>query len=118
MSKPLRTCLEPGCPTLTPHGRCAAHAAPAAHGWRGDTARMRGRALQRLRRALFTEEPLCRTCKANGLIVAATIRDHIVPLAEGGTDDRENIQPLCRACSDAKTAAEARRGLARTADRG
>ena len=42
-----------------------------------------------------------------------TIRDHIVPLMEGGTDVPENIQPLCQACSDRKTQAEAQRGRGR-----
>jgi 5-methylcytosine-specific restriction endonuclease McrA len=40
----------------------------------------------------------------------ATIRDHIVPLAEGGQDIESNVQPLCQTCSDIKTQAEAARG--------
>lgn len=72
-----------------------------------------GRALQRARAELFEREPLCRKCKAKGRVTAATIRDHVIPLAEGGTDDDENIQPLCQTCSDVKTAEEAKRGAAR-----
>jgi 5-methylcytosine-specific restriction protein A len=43
----------------------------------------------------------------------ATVRDHIVPLAEGGLDDDRNVQAICTPCSDAKTQREAERGLAR-----
>jgi 5-methylcytosine-specific restriction protein A len=47
-------------------------------------------------------------------VQVATIRDHIVPLAEGGLDAESNIQALCQACSDAKTETEARRGMSRS----
>lgn len=69
--------------------------------------------MQRERARLFAREPLCRQCRAAGRTTLATIRDHIVPLMEGGTDVPENIQPLCQACSDRKTQAEAQRGRGR-----
>lgn len=109
----LHPCLERGCPTLTRDLRCAVHTKPAsAHGWR-EQPRIRGGALQRLRAELFANEPLCRLCVQQGRTRAATIRDHMVPLAEGGTDAPENIQPLCRDCSDIKTREESRRGIKR-----
>ncbi len=74
--------------------------------------RIRGRKLQTLRRRLFCAQPWCRLClaKTPQRFTFATIRDHVVPLAEGGTDTDDNIQPLCIDCSDAKTANEATRG--------
>jgi len=69
--------------------------------------RVRGRKLQRLRMALLADQPFC------GCGRVATIRDHIVPLAEGGTDTEANVQPLCAACHDAKTQREALRGRIR-----
>lgn len=80
--------------------------------WRTATApqRIRGRRLQRINRAFLDANPLCVRCAAQHRITAATRRDHIVPLAEGGTEDPSNLQALCDPCHDAKTAAEARRG--------
>jgi len=91
------TCGQPGC---TRHRRIS---------WRSSTTpdRIRGRQLQRSRLALLVAQPFC----ACGHL--ATIRDHIVPLAEGGPDDDSNVQPLCAACHDAKTQREALRGRTR-----
>ncbi len=52
------------------------------------------------RAALFAREPLCRVCAAAGKVAEAVIRDHIVPLAEGGQETEQNCQPLCQACSE------------------
>ena len=102
-----RYCRTPGCPRTVPGGGyCAVHQPARAQGWNQDHTRIRGPQLQRLRMQLFADEPYCRLCK----VQLATIRDHITPLAEGGTDALENIQPLCQACSDTKTQREARYG--------
>jgi len=68
--------------------------------------RLRGRALQAARAELFAREPFCRLCRVS----LATIRDHIVPLAEGGQEAEHNVQPLCQVCSDRKTHRESERG--------
>jgi 5-methylcytosine-specific restriction protein A len=109
---PLRPCAAPRCPTLVVRGRCIEH---ARKGWEKpqETPRIRGRALQRMREELFTSEPLCRICRQQGRTTLATIRDHIIPLAEGGADEAANCQPICLSCSDAKTREEAKRGAAR-----
>lgn len=39
----------------------------------------------------------------------ATVVDHIQPVAEGGTDDLENLQSACDPCHDPKTQTEAKR---------
>jgi 5-methylcytosine-specific restriction protein A len=65
-----------------------------------------------MRAQVLSEEPLCRLCQAKGLVTASTIADHIVPLSQGGSNDRGNFQGLCDPCSDAKTAAEAVAGAA------
>ncbi|WP_432760661.1 HNH endonuclease [Neisseria subflava] len=35
--------------------------------------------------------------------------DHIVPLADGGEDDVENLQTLCKECHSKKSVSENRR---------
>lgn len=36
--------------------------------------------------------------------------DHIIPTAEGGTDDDSNLQTICQSCDKEKTNAESQRG--------
>jgi 5-methylcytosine-specific restriction protein A len=109
---PLKYCAKQGCSAKVPHGRCAQHARKP---WQGQTQQQRitGRQLQALRARLFDRQPLCVVCQARGRVTLATIRDHIVPLAEGGADTDDNTQALCAACSDAKTQKESARGRQR-----
>lgn len=57
-------------------------------------------------------EPLCRHCRAYGIKRPASVPDHIIPLAQGGSDDDDNIQCLCADCHAAKTATETSKGAA------
>ncbi len=66
-----------------------------------------------MRKRILIEEPLCRTCLAFGRVTPTVIADHIKPKAEGGSDERENYQGLCKPCSDAKTAQESTRARSR-----
>lgn len=105
---PLRPCCTCGQVGCTQHVRTAwgsSHAVP----------RIRGRRLQRIRQRLFDRSPLCVQCQKQGRTTIATIRDHVIPLAEGGVDDETNEQALCQMCSDVKTANESKRGQARSA---
>lgn len=77
--------------------------------------RRRGQWLVDERRRLFRNAPLCVGYKAKpDHIAAATQRDHIVPLWEGGADVEANTQGLCDDCHDRKSSDEAaRRGAHR-----
>ena len=111
-SAPLRRCAgSPFCPNYA--GQSPEH--KPRERWQAARAqpRIRGRRLQRLREQLFNANPLCALCAAAGRVSLAVIRDHIVPIAEGGTDDPTNIQGLCGDCSRRKTHAESVRGKAR-----
>ncbi|MBI5933278.1 MAG: HNH endonuclease [Chloroflexi bacterium] len=44
-----------------------------------------------------------------GQRVKATIRDHVIPLSLGGTDDESNEQGLCFTCHQRKTAIDGSR---------
>lgn len=70
------------------------------------TERVRGWKLQRLRRRLMQENPLCVKCDERGEVRAATELDHIVPLFKGGSNDEGNLQLLCEECHREKTAAD------------
>jgi 5-methylcytosine-specific restriction protein A len=90
---------------------------PRAKAWattrKSRQARGYGRDHELMRAQMLSEEPLCRPCKKQGRITQATIADHLKPLSEGGTGDRENMQPICKPCHDEKTAAESLRARAR-----
>ncbi len=109
----MRHCAQQGCSVIVEQGRCAQHKRPEWKPSYDNSPRVRGATLQRKRAALFAREPLCRLCAASGRVTPAVIRDHIVPLAEGGTDDDSNIQPICKDCDRVKSQAEARRGAKR-----
>jgi 5-methylcytosine-specific restriction protein A len=108
---PLKPCLAKGCGALVTERYCPRHG--TTHKWderRPEIARIRGAKLQQMRQRLFQRHPLCEPCEAAGRLTLATIRDHRIPLAEGGTEDEANEQAICASCHEAKTQEEARRG--------
>lgn len=68
--------------------------------------RLSYRARNRLRVEVLQDEPFCRKCASKAEQTVATQVDHIVPLVQGGTEDRSNLQPLCDDCHEEKTSAE------------
>jgi 5-methylcytosine-specific restriction protein A len=111
-------CRAPGCHALTDNpGYCMRHAHMMPKPWGNRSSasdgRMRGRRLQQARAALFRSNPLCVNCERNGIVRLATERDHIINLADGGTDDPSNTQGLCKDCHQAKTQQESQRARAR-----
>ncbi|APW38981.1 restriction endonuclease [Rhodoferax koreense] len=110
-----RPCTKPGCTQLVHDGsgRCAKHPREAWRQARTPTKRITGRRLQAMRAALFMRQPLCEVCDGLGIVTLATIRDHRIPLAEGGADDESNEQAICAPCHEEKSLAEALRGRRR-----
>lgn len=110
--RPLRPCGKIGCSRLARERFCEEHKSEAEARrkarWRRydnsrGTAAQRGYGAvwRRLRLMVLHEEPLCRMCSAPSQEV-----DHIQPLSRGGTNERENLQGLCRSCHSRKTAGE------------
>jgi 5-methylcytosine-specific restriction enzyme A len=107
---PPRPCSIPKCGRIN----CQRH---VATDWRPRAGppvpRIRGRELQRRRARLFAKNPWCVRCLKQGRQTRATIRDHVIPLGEGGRDDETNEQALCATCSKEKTNEESKRGARR-----
>lgn len=79
-----------------------------AAGHRGSaTERGYGWAWQKLRAQVLKRDGgicRCKHCKESGAVRIATEVDHIVPKAQGGTDDLENLQAINTECHARKTA--------------
>lgn len=100
-------------PSRPPSLKSKPKAKPWATTRKSRQARGYGRDHEIMRDIILREEPLCRPCHKRGRITPAIIAEHIVPLAEGGTNARENYQGICKPCHDEKTAAESLRARAR-----
>ena len=102
-SKPKRPCSFPGCPRLTNGRFCEEHARVEAKRYEQydrdpETRRRYGRVWKRIRDAYVQQHPVCELCQRDGRLVATEEVHHKVPLAEGGTHDRNNLISLCKAC--------------------
>ena len=109
--RPKSICKYPACGKLTDMpGYCDKHIHLQKEYKRrnNDYSKMYNWEWRRVRSAYLKENPLCKYCFDKGLIVPATVVDHIKP-HKGDKDlfwDRDNYQSLCKPCHDAKTAKE------------
>lgn len=106
-----KPCSRPGCGRLIPYGQqCPDHPRNWGkqdkkrgnrheRGYGNDWVRLRGEVMLR-------DKGLCQPCKSQARYTPAAEVDHIVPKAQGGTDDRANLQAICRSCHSLKTAYE------------
>lgn len=100
--RPPRLC--PTCRTLITSQRCPT-CTPAP--WANSKRSGGSRAWRRLRRVVFNEQG--GMCAVPGCPDLADQLDHIVPVSEGGTDERSNVQALCLDHHTEKTQQEAAR---------
>ena len=114
--KPPKVCAALGCGTLTLGRYCNRHATQL-NGYQHDgreSASKRGydRPWRRLAAWYKRQHPLCAACDGEGIVTAAALVDHIVPIVKDPTRrlDPTNLQSLCAPCHAAKTAADQRGG--------
>ncbi|MBW7452456.1 HNH endonuclease signature motif containing protein [Paenibacillus sepulcri] len=109
---PFKPCSRTGCKILTRDRFCTDHKKSEQLRYN----RERGSAVSRgydskwrtERLGFLSKHPLCICCQQKGLIVAATVVDHIKP-HKGDKAlfwDRNNWQPMCKSDHDAKTVRE------------
>ena len=111
--KPPKECRAVGCRALTLGAFCSRHARERAaqrEGRKNSTRRGYGFDWQRLRLWHLRQQPLCVACEARGIVTAASLVDHVVPIAIDPSRrlDPTNLRSLCRSCHNAKTAADQR----------
>lgn len=109
-SQPASPCPTPGCPSLQP---CSSHpykpltyVRPWTRSRPYRAGHISGWVWQRIRlRILLRDNHICRYCGR-----PATVVDHVIALARGGTDDEGNLVAACVACNELKRRQEARMG--------
>lgn len=101
-----KPCLHPACGRLVTGGYCEQHQIDInreRESRRGSaTERGYNHKWRKARETFLRRSPLCVFCSAKGLVVVATVVDHIVP-HKGDSElfwDSSNWQSLCKPCHD------------------
>ena len=58
---------------------------------------------QKIRKIHLLNHPLCVNCKTHGIVKPAKEVHHIVELKQGGTNENDNLQSLCKSCHSKRT---------------
>ena len=103
--KAKRPCRFKGCPKLvdSSSGYCAEHEKIQARHYNKfvrppDCNKRYNYKWRQLRKRFLEAHPLCEQCRLQGRYTIATEVHHIKPLADGGTNDENNLMPLCKSC--------------------
>ena len=100
---PKRPCSYPGCPNLTDGQYCEQHRIQARRQYdryerSPEVHKKYGRAWKRVRDRYMNAHPYCEKCFEEGRMVRADEVHHILPVAQGGTNETSNLMSLCRGC--------------------
>lgn len=101
--RPKRPCSYPGCPRLTAGRFCEEHEKLEARRYERyerdpNTKKKYGREWQKIRKRYVEMHPFCEQCYEHGVLIPVDEVHHKEPLAEGGTNDFENLISLCQPC--------------------
>ncbi len=101
--KPKHPCGYPGCPELTDKRYCPEHQKLVNRQYekydRDPLTRGRyGRPWYRIRQTYVKDHPFCEECMKQGRLVEVNQVHHILPVAEGGSNDYDNLISLCASC--------------------
>ncbi len=98
---PKRPCMVPGCPNLvsTPNVyRCPEHQREYLKQWeRPRDITYDDPVWQKRSKIFLAHNPLCERCGE-----PAELAHHIIRKREGGADDEDNLEALCRRCHEAE----------------
>ena len=106
--KPKSPCQYPGCRKLCDGVFCEEHLKVINRQYnrfqRDPASNKRyGSEWRKIRAAYIRQHPLCEECLKQGRLVPVEEVHHIVPLADGGTNDFSNLMSLCKSCHSAVT---------------
>lgn len=103
--KPRRPCRAQGCLNLALDGKqyCQTHQGIEDYEYNHfrrnpDTKKMYGQIWRRIRDRYVAEHPMCEECFRKGIYKPTQEVHHKLPLADGGTHEKNNLISLCRVC--------------------
>jgi 5-methylcytosine-specific restriction protein A len=107
--KPKRPCSYPGCPELTDDRYCEQHQSLVNKQYNKyqrdpESNKRYGRSWKRIRDRYIKTHTLCEECQRQGRLTPAEEVHHIIPLANGGSNNKENLMSLCKSCHSRITA--------------
>ena len=100
---PKKPCRFPGCPKLTDGSYCPEHQKAVNKRYNKyerdpECNKRYGSEWQKIRAAYIRRHPLCEECLKHGRLTPVQEVHHVVPLADGGTNDFDNLMSLCKSC--------------------
>lgn len=114
-SKPMKPCAAPGCGALVRGSRYCPDHKHLGKAWvtskRSERVGIKGRPWRRLREEILQRDSYlcqCEECRVSGSLRVAHEVDHIVPLAQGGSDNASNLRAISKDCHRLKTQRESR----------